>query len=77
LTQVAQGQLPMLDSLKKVARRRRNQVQTPPPLPPTLQDLRIPQKYQLYEYQPGLFEPFFLAAREGQADNILLFGRLQ
>jgi len=40
-----------------------------------LQDLRIPQEYQLYEYQPGLFESFLLAAREGQADNILLFGR--
>jgi len=75
LTQAAQGQLPMLESLKKVVRRRRNQVQAPLPMPATLQDLRIPQEYQLYEYQPGLFEPFLLAALEGQMDNILLFSR--
>jgi len=65
----------MLDSLKEVVRRRGNQVQAPPPMPATLQDLWIPQEYQLYEYQPGLFEPLLLVAREGEADNILLFGR--
>ena len=44
-------------------------------MPATLQDLRIPQDYPLYEYQPRFLEPFIWEETERPTDNILLFGR--
>ena len=76
LAQAVQGQLPSGHAMKKVVRRQRVRKQAPPPMPGRLQDLIIPpdSAYRLYEYQPGLFEPFLLAEHPGP-DNVILFGR--
>jgi len=76
LAQAVQGQLPSGHAMKKVVRRQRVRKQAPPPMPGRLQDLIIPpdSAYRLYEYQPGLFEPFRLAEHPGP-DNVILFGR--
>jgi len=64
--------------MKKVVRRQRVRKQAPPPMPGKLQDLIIglppDSAYRLYEYQPGLFEPFLLAEHPGP-DNVILFGQ--
>ena len=76
LAQAVQRQLPSVHAMKKVVRRQRVRKQAPPPMPGRLQDLIIPpdSAYRLYEYQPGLFEPFLLAEHPGP-DNVILFGR--
>jgi len=62
--------------MKKVVRRQRVTEQTLPPMPGRLQDLIISpdSAYRLYEYQPGLFEPFLPAKHPGP-DNVILFRR--
>jgi len=62
--------------MKKVVRRQRVTEQAPPRMPGRLQDLIIPpdSAYRLYEYQPGLFEPFLMAEHPGP-DNVILFGQ--
>ena len=77
LSMAVQGQMPNQHALKKTIRRRRVQVQAPPPNPANLIDLVVPQDsvYRQYEPEPGDFENFLLAERAPSADNILIFGR--
>ena len=72
-----QGQLPNLPALKKTIRRRRVQVDGPPPNPVRLIDLVIPQGsvYRQYESEPGNMENFLLAEGAQSEDNIMIFGR--
>ncbi|KAK4873809.1 hypothetical protein RN001_013169 [Aquatica leii] len=74
ITQACQGKLPNNCALRKVVRRKRNEIQAAPPNPIRLEDLIIPERYKIYERQPGLVENFLLADSEGP-NRILIFGR--
>ncbi len=75
LSQAAQGQMPDMRSLKKMVRRKRNNVAGAPPVPQSLVQLQIPDAYQQYESEPGQFELFLLADTGPDVHRILLFGR--
>ena len=71
----AQGALPTIDSMKKMVRRKRNQVNLAPPNPLCVSDLVIPYAYQQYVQNNGNCEEFSIAD-SGQSDQrILIFGR--
>jgi len=72
---VCQGALPNQQALKKLIRRKRNEINQAPSNPTTLADLEIPEFYKMYESEPGNFENFLLANSGPGAERILIFGR--
>lgn len=70
-----QGALPNQQALKKLIRRKRNEINQAPSNPTTLADLEIPECYKMYESEPGTFENFLLADSGSGAERILIFGR--
>ena len=72
-----QGQMPNLNALKKVVRRKRVQADVAPPNPVSLTELIIPQGsvYRQYESQPGSIENFLLGELDPSEDNVMIFGR--
>lgn len=67
--------LPNQQALKKLIRRKRNEIHQAPSNPINLADLEIPECYKTYESEPGKTENFLLADSGPGADRILIFGR--
>lgn len=70
-----QGALPNQKSLKKLIRRKRNEINLAPANPTTLTELVIPECYKLYESEPGNSENFLLGDSGPGSERILIFGR--
>lgn len=70
-----QGALPNQQALKKLIRRKRNEIHQAPSNPTNLADLEIPECYKTYESEPGKTENFLLADSGPGVDRILIFGR--
>nr|CAD7198176.1 unnamed protein product [Timema douglasi] len=75
LTQAAKGVLPKADALKKLVRRKRNQINAAPPVPANLQTLIIPDRYKMYVSETDIEENFLLSDSGPDANRILIFGR--
>lgn len=76
LSQAGQASMPNLNSLRKIIRRQRNQIDAPPPAPISLQELVIPDRYKTINSN-DLEERFLLGDTGPREDRILLFGRGQ
>ncbi|KAB0803069.1 hypothetical protein PPYR_00039 [Photinus pyralis] len=74
-TQAAQAVLPNTCSLRKLVRRKRNEVNAAPPNPLTLADLLLPDDYKTYKLRVNVTENFLLADNQDGAERILIFGR--
>lgn len=70
-----QGALPNQQALKKLIKRKRNEVYQAPLNPTTLASLEISEYYKMYESEPGNTENFLLADSGPDAERILIFGR--
>jgi len=70
-----QGTHPNQQALKKLIRRKRNEIHQAPSNPKNLANLEIPECYKTYELEPGITEYFLLADSGPGADRILIFGR--
>lgn len=75
LSQAAQATLPNHDALKKVIRRKRNEIIVVPPYPLSLEQLVIPDQYKNYFNERGEEEVFLLIESGPGVERILLFGR--
>lgn len=76
ISQASQAALPNNSALRKVIRRKRNQIHAAPLDPVTLQELILPDRYKLYQPQQGLNENFLLHDSGPQDNNrIIIFGR--
>ncbi|KAK9752397.1 FLYWCH zinc finger domain [Popillia japonica] len=67
--------LPNQPALKKLIRRKRNEINQAPANPITLSALEIPECYRVYISEPGNSENFLLADSGPGAERILIFGR--
>uniref|UniRef100_A0A914HKV1 MULE transposase domain-containing protein n=1 Tax=Globodera rostochiensis TaxID=31243 RepID=A0A914HKV1_GLORO len=74
--------LPTKNATKKLVKRVRHEIDAPPPVPASIEQLVIPEDYRIYKRSAAVEEPFLLAdsgiyneaGREGQ-ERILIFGR--
>uniref|UniRef100_A0A914HNI5 MULE transposase domain-containing protein n=1 Tax=Globodera rostochiensis TaxID=31243 RepID=A0A914HNI5_GLORO len=74
--------LPTKNATKKLVKRVRHEIDAPPPVPASIEQLVIPEDYRIYKRSATAQEPFLLAdsgiyneaGREGQ-ERILIFGR--
>lgn len=73
LTQASQAVLPHAAALRKIKRRKRNEISAVSADPINLQDLIIPEPYQQYVPQAGV-SSFFCDSGPG-SDRIVIFGR--
>ncbi|KAL3087449.1 hypothetical protein niasHT_023697 [Heterodera trifolii] len=75
--------IPTKNATKKLVKRVRHEIELPPPVPLTLQELELPEQYRIYKRTEEVQELFILVDsgtyteqnREGQ-HRILIFGRL-
>jgi hypothetical protein len=75
-SQACHGRLPNIGAMRKLIRRKRNEIQAAPPNPTTLEELVIPESYSLYTVQDGVQENFLLADDGEGLHRILIFGRI-
>ncbi|KAK4876865.1 hypothetical protein RN001_009371 [Aquatica leii] len=73
--QVINESFPNQPDLKKLIRKKRNQINQAPANPITLAPLEIPEDYRIYVSEPGNSENFLLADSGPGAERILIFGR--
>ncbi|KAL3124339.1 hypothetical protein niasHT_008571 [Heterodera trifolii] len=77
------AKIPTKNATKKLVKRVRHEIELPPPVPQTLQELELPEQYRIYKRTEEAQELFLLAdsgtytenGRDGQ-QRILIFGRL-
>ncbi|XP_064089232.1 uncharacterized protein LOC135203434 [Macrobrachium nipponense] len=70
-----QESLPTLSSMKKIIRRKRNDISLAPANPTDLQQLEIPIAYKMYKPDNLAEENFFLADSGQGSNRIIIFGR--
>lgn len=73
--QSVQGSLSSADAMKKIIRRKRNEISAAPPDPLDLHELVLPEKYRCYQSDPDTREDFLLNDSGPGDKRILLFGR--
>lgn len=71
----AQAALPRQEALKKMIRRKRNEISAVPPSPLSLEHLEIPEGYTTYKCSHGSEETFLQADSGRTPQRILIFGR--
>ncbi|CAI6358531.1 unnamed protein product [Macrosiphum euphorbiae] len=76
LTQSAKGILQNNEALRKMIRRKRNEVNSAPAAPIDLKTLQLPEIYKTYSPNDGINEQFLLADSGQESDRVLIFGRL-
>lgn len=67
--------LPVQTALKKMIRRQRNEVNRAPPVPRSLEELEIPEKYKTVMGRDNEEEDFLLADSGASPIRILIFGK--
>ena len=67
--------MPSRNALKQLVKRCRKLEGQAPPVPTTLEQLVIPERYQRYEVSEASSEKFLLADSGPQPGRILIFGR--
>lgn len=67
--------IPNNAALRKIIRRKRNQINAAPADPADLNDLVLPNPYKVYVPRPGTEETFLLSDDGEGANRILIFGR--
>ncbi|XP_068218549.1 uncharacterized protein [Palaemon carinicauda] len=70
-----QASLPTLDSMKKIIRRKRNDISLAPDNPTDLLQLAIPTAYKMYKPDNLSEERFLLADSGPESNRIIIFGR--
>ncbi|KAL4088634.1 hypothetical protein QTP88_023741 [Uroleucon formosanum] len=76
LTQSAKGILQNNEALRKMIRRKRNEVNSAPAAPIDLKTLQLPEIYKTYSPNDEINEQFLLADSGQESDRVLIFGRL-
>lgn len=76
MSEAGQAALPNHGALKKMIRRKRNEINAAPPAPQRVEQLVIPEEYQFYEVN-GHRENFLLYDSGPVVNRILIFGRQQ
>lgn len=74
LSQAAQAALPKNQALKKMIRRKRQEINAAPPAPLRIEDLIIPEEFKTYTTN-GIVENFLIADSGPEAGRIIIFGR--
>ncbi|KAE9525972.1 hypothetical protein AGLY_013914 [Aphis glycines] len=75
LSEAAKGAISSSLALKKVVRRKRNEIQASPNAPQDLLTLEIPDSFKVYSPSAGMTEPFLLDDCGPGVNRILIFGR--
>lgn len=73
----AKAALPNHTAMKKMIRRKRNQIDLAPPTPVSREELVIPEKYKVYASANNVEEQFLLSDSGPDPNRILIFGRKQ
>ncbi|KAL4088583.1 hypothetical protein QTP88_023672 [Uroleucon formosanum] len=76
LTQSAKGILQNNEALRKMIRRKQNEVNSAPAAPIDLKTLQLPEIYKTYSPNDEINEQFLLADSGQESDRVLIFGRL-
>lgn len=69
------AQLPNRQAMRKIIRRKRNEVNQVPENPRSIQELQLPEEYMLYKPTPDTNENFCLMDRGAGSERIIIFGR--
>ena len=75
ISRAAQGELPCVDSMRMVIKRRRKQLDIAPPNPTNVSGIVIPDEYKQYTTNNGESENFVIADSGQSEDRIIIFGR--